>query len=322
MWNVIEAMDRLVGDRFSQEMKQGLLAAPLLLARGVELRLSDVEQLVIPGLSALGIDASMHLFESLETLAVGISRRTTPHAFFTLNKLPIKAEPHIEDVETLEAPPGIDPIFADIGLVRRQADVEDCKLLFKKSSNSEWTAQPTAFESRYWALMTMKRSRRAGYRNANITACLLRWIAFVDANTDRAVTAEDADQVELAALFLSECAGSNKTPTDTRLRRSASAFRSANTDEAFAYLRQAVLIRLGLSAALRTALTRPVSSPLTDMERRELIYLARAGTSELKVLAVHRLAIDRNCGHPDVQITLHQMRYDSNPWVRQVGRSP
>jgi hypothetical protein len=316
MWSIQAAIEGLAADRFSPEMKMGLLGAPLLIGKGSELRLSDLNLLVLPGFAALGLNASIHLVDTLGALTECIDRRSTPHALFTLNTFPIKAGLFPDDVDAVEPITETDPIVVDQSVVIYQADSEPYPLFWRRSPKSGLMGQPPAFESRFWALLTLKRASRSGRRSANVTAALLRWAAFAAANSDRLVSAEDTDQIGLAASFLSECCRSGRTPADTRLRRAAGALRTADVDEAFAFLKQAVLIRMGLTAALQKALNRPVSDPLTDMERRELIYLARAGAPELKVLAVHRLASDYNCDHPDVRSTLRQMRYDGNVWVR------
>ena len=83
------------------------------------------------------------------------------------------------------------------------------------------------------------------------------------------------------------------------------------------YLRVAVIEALTLPVAIQNALlSDPKVTGLSDPERRELIYLARAGTRDLKILAARRLAGEIH--YPDAQNTLNQLRYDSDPWVRAV----
>ena len=55
---------------------------------------------------------------------------------------------------------------------------------------------------------------------------------------------------------------------------------------------------------------------LSDAERRDLIYLARAGTRDLKILAAYRLWHERE--QPDAAHTLEQLRYNADAWVRAV----
>jgi hypothetical protein len=83
-------------------------------------------------------------------------------------------------------------------------------------------------------------------------------------------------------------------------------------------LREAVFLDLRLPAVVQCALLSPPATPLTDVERRELIYLARAGTRDLKALAARRLAPERP--QPDVCRTLEQLAYDADAWVRAAAK--
>jgi len=58
---------------------------------------------------------------------------------------------------------------------------------------------------------------------------------------------------------------------------------------------------------------------LTDLERRDLIYLARSGPPMLKVLAADRLRAERS--RNDAKHTLEQLQFDPNFWVRMAARS-
>ncbi|HLV81971.1 MAG TPA: hypothetical protein VKT32_16905, partial [Chthonomonadaceae bacterium] len=69
-------------------------------------------------------------------------------------------------------------------------------------------------------------------------------------------------------------------------------------------------------AVAQEALLSPPAEPLSDIARRELIYLARAGTRDIKVLAARRLQPEKR--HADARSTLEQLAYDLDPWVRAV----
>ena len=67
---------------------------------------------------------------------------------------------------------------------------------------------------------------------------------------------------------------------------------------------------------LENVLLAPPDNILTDSERRELIYLCRAGVRDLKILAAHRLYHERE--YPDARSALEQLRYDGEAWVRAM----
>lgn len=165
---------------------------------------------------------------------------------------------------------------------------------------------------------------RRGLRSDNRRAALLRWMAFAGAYPERAPTAgaEDAPIRELASAFLFELAGRSRSPRHLRLRRAAEAFAAAREDgdiaEALAQVREALFLDLGLPAVVQRALLRPVSELLSGIERHELVYLARAGTREIKVLAAQRLKPERHT--PEVRRTLEQLARDAHGWVRAAVR--
>ncbi len=324
MWGISEAVEARVGDRYSPEMRAGMCGAPLLIRCGAEIRYSDLNLLILPGLTALGISSSLHPLNSIADLTGIAMPSSTSNLLFTLDEKPCRAavhnvELHADAAESSGESTENDPIVIDCSMVMRRRISGAGTQIWRRSKDAEWSELDLDFGPCAAALLTFKRASRQGLRSTNLTGALLRWIAFAAANTDRLIRSVDSEQTLMAAAFISECAGSQSNPAATRLRRCASAFDSGYISEGFEYLRQAVYIRMGITTALRAALERPVTVPLTFVDIRELIYLARAGISELKVLAVHRLASDPNCDRPDIRVTLDQIRYDSHVWVRKAA---
>jgi hypothetical protein len=98
------------------------------------------------------------------------------------------------------------------------------------------------------------------------------------------------------------------------MRRAAEAVEAGALSEAMNLLREGVLRELCLPTPIQSALLRDPSEPLSAIERQELIYLARAGTPEMKTLAGRRLQAER--GRREVLRTLQQLCYDAHAWVR------
>ncbi len=165
-----------------------------------------------------------------------------------------------------------------------------------------------------------KGTRRAGARDA-----LLRWLAFASACPERALTHNAADlprRLE-AAAFLREIGGETRAPFAARLRQAGKTLARARSQNdiaaALLTMREAVLREMQMPLAMQRALLSSPDLPLGEVERRELIYLARAGTRDLKTLAARRLGAERH--HADARSTLDQLAYDADAWVRAASKS-
>ena len=163
-------------------------------------------------------------------------------------------------------------------------------------------------------------------RRQGVRAALLRWLAYSAAFPNRVPTAaeKDAPIRAASAAFLREITGaSGGGPVATRLRRAARLFDAtpsdSTLDEARLFLREAVLLELQLPLIVQNALLTSPDLPLSDIARRELIYMARAGTRDVKTLAARRLAGERH--HPDAHSTLEQLAADAHPWVRAAAQT-
>ena len=151
------------------------------------------------------------------------------------------------------------------------------------------------------------------------------WAQFACACPARVIgtAKEDAPLRELAATFWRQMAGSGRSAQATRLRRVADLLEHpkdrCDIDAAFRLLYEMACRTLLLPPFLENALLAPSSAVLSDAERRELIYLARAGTRDVKIFATHRLTFERECA--DARATLQQLRYDRDAWVRAASQT-
>jgi hypothetical protein len=190
-------------------------------------------------------------------------------------------------------------------------------MTWQTSPDAPWEIGTPGDVNATWAVLSVHKSPRTGHKGANTTQALLRFISFADANPDRLVTCNDKSQLRRAADFLAECAGKHANPSSTRLRRAEAEFRSTNIEEALNHLREGVQLRMGISPPIRRGLLRPASESLSDIERNELIYMARASSPELKVLAIRRLSTEYK--YSEVRDTLKQMQNSKHAWVRAAA---
>jgi hypothetical protein len=192
-------------------------------------------------------------------------------------------------------------------------------LRLQSDSGEEMLRTPAAIRETFTHGLTLRRARRQGQRAANIRAALLRGLAFAAAYPQRALSAapEDAPIRELAAGFLREIVGRRRDPAAVRLRRAAEGYVEGEVQTAWAALREAVLLELRLPAAAQIALLSPSDVRLEEVACRELVYFARAGTREIRVMAARRLRAERH--RPEARRALAPLVYDPDPWLRAAA---
>ncbi len=294
MPNVIEAIVSQLPEELRSTFNFGVLGLPMLcsIAPGSPIYRSDIELLLIPGFIASGYSASIDLLTTLE-LTTHESSMCLIH-FREVAELAIDALPaNSED----ELPP-VDP---EVILI-------DCAHI------------P---EQNIYSLTIRKSDGAMPLRKQTITEALLRYVAYFEWYPNRIQPLNDADSDERLWIhivnFLKECSGA-KSPSQTRLSRAIHAAQLGNAENfaTFAYhLKDCMLIRLEVSTAVRAALLQPISERLHDTQVRELIYLARSASSNLKALAASRLLGEAD--RRDVRATLEQLAFDANAWVRGIA---
>ncbi|HLK57146.1 MAG TPA: hypothetical protein VKU00_11305 [Chthonomonadaceae bacterium] len=317
-WAVWEAARPLFAsdatDAFRQAMTGGLSRR-----RGTPLTHADLPAWLVPGLAALGVEAE--LFPLPEEAPLRSPLRGSALPVFAFSG-PIEPPP----VEMGEgAPPEENGDVPEVMIVRQGIwlpTVLGRSGPFRWSDRGGKEASGTweRFRARFSHALSVRKAARRGRRREHLQAAWLRWLAYSDAYPERVPTDRKADAPvrALAADFLHKVAGQQRDRVSNRLRWAAEAYAQGDVLLGIAFLRSAALQALpaGVQAAL---LSDPQITALSEIERRELIYLARAGRRDLKVLAARRLVGDRR--HPEVQSTLQQLLHDPDPWVRAASRA-
>jgi hypothetical protein len=250
--------------------------------------LEDLRCSIVPGLSALGVRAELIPVTQPRMFIRLISdrlRRGVPVPLFRL------------------AAPGADACDGE------EASMEGRIVEWMIATCADLQAHQEPQTGYDYALSLSYGGARGG-RVAGRMAALLRWIAFAAAHPERTPGSgpQDRPVVEGAAAFLEVCSGSGRDPIPLRLRRAAEHLHAgddASLQAGQQALREAVLIYLKLPPVAQQALLSDPLSPLSPLERRELIYMARAGTRELRALAAARLSPEEDL--PEVAATLREI---------------
>jgi hypothetical protein len=296
-------------------------------SRYAPLLYADIEGLLIPGLAALGIQAELIRLPEAETAALPFLRgrkRARPIPVFAFAGEPVSTE-SLMDMETERGETGSlaqqdrECTLIRQGLVTDLLQTGVLCLLWRDAESGAQETPATEFRRLFTHMLNLRRAAAQGTRRAHIHSALRRWVVFAAAYPDRISTTDplDASSHFHAAAFLKQAAGKQRDAISNRLRLAGERFSESEPESALSLLRDAVLREMHLPAMVYHALSLPVSLPLTDLERRELIYLARAGTRDLKVLSAQRLAPEHTS--PEVRRTLEQLAYDLDPWVRAAA---
>jgi hypothetical protein len=290
------------------------------------LRYNDLQALLVPGLAALGLHTELLTLPEDEDELLRLLQERLRHGV----KVPLFAFAEETDTalsEPTEAPEGDEEADFDRNSERTataQALVSevDGDAITWQVGEDRTTGSASELRRAFSHLLRICRAGVRGSRRVHIHAALMRWIAFSAAYPERVPSADQKDDVvrACATAFLEAVAGAQRSPTATRLRRAMECLRNADVEAALLHVREALFREMRLPAVVQGALLSLPSTPLSDVERRELIYLARAGTRELKTLAARRLQPESRLR--DVYHTLEQLGYDPDAWVRAAARLP
>jgi len=275
---------------------------------------SDLTELWIPGLVALGVTAR---FQPLPTATTDLVRRpnTTREVFLFGFAGPLAFTPPEEIDDSTPIPQDTDPrITAQARLLESSAEE------FHWQSREGPIEQGATLPARFSHTLTLHPGVEKTSRRVGLQAALHRWLAWYAAYPERAPREGEASDPMCApaAAFLHGAIGTRRDFVSNRLRYAAHCFEAAEIARAYRYLLEAAIAEWQLPASSAEALRAPSDQSLSDMHRRELIYFARAGTLPLKTLAARRLRHERS--HPDAGKTLHQLCFDAHPWVRAAAR--
>lgn len=274
----------------------------------------DLTHLWIPGLAALGVEARLL---PLPPEGSGLQRPPNDPEEIILFGFagPLEYLPPEEIDDSTPIPVDTDPqIIAQARLSAATA------VGFHRQVADGLAVQEATHRPRFSHALCLQKSSVKAPRRDSIQAALHRWLAWHAAYPERAPHETDRTDpaCTLAAAFLSEVIGTRRDFVSNRLRYAAQCFEAAQIAQAYHWLQEAGIAVWQLPAAPAEALRAPSEQPLSNLLRRELIYLARAGTLPLKTLAARRLTYERH--YPDACKTLHQLRFDPDPWVRAAAR--
>jgi hypothetical protein len=334
-WSVWKAARRLLSPELTPHLLHGLTGGAIR-RHDDALIYNDLTEWIAPGLATLDIRVEPLPLPHDKAECAALLRacllrgRTVPVLLYgereTAATLPAASLPMEIEAEEEGETEGEEGIAAEAPLLRQRLALEAVQGLDEIRVVDEAGRRQTVGVS--WLLagtavaLRLTRRPHQGTRRAGLRAALRRWAVFSAACPERLITpyAEDEPRRTLAAAFLREAAGMRGDRARGLLRRAADGLERAiwpeDIQDAFDYIRASVCLEFRLTPTEQDALISPPTHLLSDIERRELIYLARAGVRDLRVLAARRLATEQ--GHDDARRTLEQLRYDPDTWVRAV----
>ena len=284
---------------------------------------ADLQALYVPGLRCFGIEASvLALPECLDEPAS--LRQPVGVPVFRFEGEPFQDDAYDEGSadghgpEAAARPAAIDRTrrLSQSGLVR---EATPDYIVWEDRTGTEHSEPRHAFCEKFSRIVKLTSAGKPASRRAGLLAAIQRVTVFALAYPDRFLTDadEDAGVRADASVFLAEAGGNRRDPISRRWRRAGEYLREGDVQAALDQLHDATLLGLALPKPLYAALASPREAPLTDLQHRELIYLARAGNRDFKVLATHRLA-----GEPIsavVRNTLEQLTTNLDPLVRAAA---
>ena len=290
---------------------------------------SDLRGLYLPGLLSLGVDAEISKVpEEARELGAIFQDTTNASPMTALYKFEGEPIPLEGDDAEPSAEPDANarPRLADEDAMQTVAkagvlrEVEENTVRWEDAEGQSHTASFETLREEFSRTVRLKHGSARGTRRAAVAGAVQRAVVFALAYPDRFVTdaATDEDLREEAAQFLREAAGKQRDPISLRWRQAAERFEEGRVAAALDRLYDSVLRGLSLPQPVLQALAWPRDS-LSNMERRELIYLARAGNRDLKILAARRLEVERWA--VGVRQTLDELTQFPDPLVRAAAKS-
>ncbi|HLH79871.1 MAG TPA: hypothetical protein VKV29_06255 [Chthonomonas sp.] len=296
------------------------LTGEVALKADADLLFEDVALGLLPGLAGLGLEGRLTVLPKPYTLAklhrhlgqrpkvlLGFGMGTEPDP-------PLYPEEVQGSAETSHSPlPSADaPLLTQICLSKAPSapmpEVQDVK-----------GALDTAA---FLLLLSLRRTTQKGRLSRHLQEALQRYAAFILAFPHRLprATPHDLPIRYRAAAFLRELAGQKRHRMANRLRWAAQLLSEGHAEEeidaAYTLIVEAACLSFHVPREVEMALALSAQSPLSQVQRHELIYLSRAGTPELRTLAAARLV--READLPQVQATLRALQFDPDPRVRAV----
>ncbi|MDE2125000.1 MAG: hypothetical protein KGJ62_00225 [Armatimonadetes bacterium] len=318
-WSLDQAAQSLIGRQETGVWRWGFTGR-CLLRPGYPLHATDILRLLAPGLAALGAEVR---FEEMPCrtarLETALHRLRQRGRSITLLRFesertgsgdPLDEDPEIRNGRNL----------VRCGLLTGEA------LVLSHGSEAAWQCVTAPCDApvnlaganlrrSFTHFAWFVRSRHRGVRRNAVRLALLRWLAFLCARPDRSRIGSGA------AAFLLAAAGHRRDRPAQLLRSAAQRLGSAQSQAeiaaGLAFLREGVIRDLRLPALAQSALLQPHDTELTPLQRREMIYLARAGTPDIRVICAQRLAPEWR--HSDVLATLSSLQETGDLWLKQAA---
>ncbi len=324
LFDILHCLEPVIPKSVSQAYRQGMVGA-CVSGAGVPILARDIWAMFLPGLPALGLQGEMVSLTPTTVVATLRERLRygVPVVLFGFSGFltPQEAEPTDLNAEQTELEeeeweePTVTRIAQVIGITQQGA------ICWQEPNAEPCISSPEQICTLFSHILRVMRAAEKGGKRDNIRKAILRWVAFAAAFPERLPSDSvlDTPVLEAAQAFLREVAGRQKTPIPLRWKYAADCFAEGWVPDALDWLREAVLREVHLHPTLIEVLLSPDTDALTDIQRRELIYLARAGQPALRALAAERLLleIDRD----DAYRTLEQLCYDPSYWVRAIART-
>ncbi len=283
---------------------------------------ADLEILYLPGLRSAGIQA-----ETAQLKGIGDSKSTVSQmaagAIYGF-----VGEPFHEEGEHEEPPePAAEPVspLADRDRTRLMVscgvarEASACGLAWEDPSGQSHVESLDDLRAHFSRIVRLIKIPHRFSRRKAVSAAVLRTTLFALAFPDRFVGDTEVDSAVRsgASRFLIDAAGSGRDPLSLRWRQAGERFAEDRPDAALGHLYDAILRSLDLPESIRGTLSSPAEALPTGMQVRELIYLARAGNTALKVLAASRLSCSQSTAA--VLHTLEQLTWAADPLVRAAA---
>lgn len=273
---------------------------------------ADMTGSILPGLASLGIQALLIPVQTNESHIMEKLKEPTP--VYTYAGNPEAVANLLQDDESL---PVEDRLFS---LQREYIGWrENSTILLRDGFGDVIEYGITDFSENHTHILQIESSPNLETNRAKIHSALLRWVTHNASFPECILAIENVDESlrGLACEFLIEISGQKKDPVSLRLRHAAQAIAAGDIQDAYNKLKSATLRNMNLPPTIMGSLTGPDNQKLTDTEISDLIYMARAGCKELRILAVQRLRpeIERK----EVYSTIEQLRFDADSWVRAAA---
>lgn len=322
LWNAIErAAKRLLPQPLALDVVSGLLGT-CITRTDEPLYFADLQLEVLPGLEGLAIQPLLHPLPTQPTPSHLLKLRGKRCKLLLVFAQAEEHDPPI-DPETEEPFPPPGP-YADAPLLMLQELSLDLEKEAVYSLTTRLKERSSESLPLFFFLLSFRRASSRGPLAAHLLKALQRLAAFSVAFPNRLFTLSPLDSHKRQTLctFLYRLAGKKKHKLANRLRWAAEALEKAKTEadkqEALYWLYEAACLSYHLAPSAEEALLSPPLKPIPPLQQKELLYLVRAGTAELRTLAAARISAARG-QQSWAASALEPLRFDRDPRVRAIA---